>query len=107
MESGVRNREHGAKGIRHRALLFLVFNSLLCALCFVPFVSYCYAASPEEEYQKIQKEIKTHKEKLDKVKNRERSILSDIEKANREISQVEAELRKYRKKLATTESKIS
>jgi septal ring factor EnvC (AmiA/AmiB activator) len=107
MESGAQSREHRAKGIRHKVLLFLVFSSLLCALCFVPFVSYCYAASPEEEYQKIQKDIKTHKEKLDKVKSRERSILSDIEKANREISHVEAELRKYRKKLATTESKIS
>ena len=104
---GAWNTRHEVQGIWNNKLRFLVFNSLLLALCFLLFFSYCYATSPEEEYQKIQKEIKTHREKLEKVKSRERSILSDIEKANREISQVEAELRKYRKKLATTESKIS
>jgi len=107
MERGAQSIEHRAKSIRHNVLYFLVCCPLLIVLCSLPFVSYCYATTPEEEYQKIQKEIKTHKEKLEKVKSRERSILSDIEKANREISQVEAELRKYRKKFATTESKIS
>ncbi|MDI6890533.1 MAG: peptidoglycan DD-metalloendopeptidase family protein [Thermodesulfovibrionales bacterium] len=68
---------------------------------------YCYAATPQEEYKKIQRETKVHKEKLGKVERRERSILADLEKTNRELSMAEAELRKYRKRLTNTESEIS
>ena len=80
---------------------------MLIALCSLHFASFCYAATPHEEYKKIQKEIKTHKEKLEKVKKRESSILTDLEKTNRQLSRVEFELRKYRKRLIETESNIS
>jgi len=70
-------------------------------------LSICYAATPHEEYKRIQKEIDSHKGKLKKVKRRESSILNDIEKTNMQLNIVEAELRKYRKKLMDTESNIS
>ncbi len=71
------------------------------------YASYSYAATPQEEYKKIQGEISKHKEKIEKTKKREYSILSDLEQTNRQLSIVESELRKYRKKLMNTESNIS
>jgi septal ring factor EnvC (AmiA/AmiB activator) len=47
------------------------------------------------------------KEKLEKVKRREHSVLTDIEKVNKDLSQVEAELRRYRRQVRSTESAIS
>lgn len=87
----------------YRLSVFCVLCSVLCAL-FSPF---CYAATPHEEYKKIQREIGEHKGKLEKVKRRESSILADLEDSNKQLNMVEAELRKYRNILRGTESKIS
>jgi septal ring factor EnvC (AmiA/AmiB activator) len=76
-------------------------------LCTLLFASFCYAATPHEEYKKIQREIDEHKGKLEKVKRRESSVLSDLENTNKQLNMVEAELRKYRNILRRTESKIS
>jgi septal ring factor EnvC (AmiA/AmiB activator) len=86
--------------VNHALLSFL-------AVCFLLFASFCYAATPHEEYKRIQKEIDSHKGKLKEVKRRESSILNDLEKTNRQFNIVEAELRKYRKKFMNTESNIS
>ena len=100
-------RGRKAEGRKQRTWSHIFFCSLLIALCSLHFASFCYAATPHEEYKKIQKEIKTHKEKLEKVKKRESSILNDLEMTNRQLSRVEFELRKYRKRLIETESNIS
>ena len=100
-------RGRKAEGRKQRTWSHIFFCSLLIALCSLHFASFCYAATPHEEYKKIQKEIKTHKEKLEKVKKRESSILTDLEMTNRQLSRVEFELRKYRKRLIETESNIS
>ena len=81
-------------------LSLFAFSSLLNA-------SNCFATNPREEYKKMQREIKAHKEKLEKAERRELSILTELENTNKELSLVEAELRKYRKKLKITESEIS
>ncbi|MCJ7482480.1 MAG: hypothetical protein MUO31_05890, partial [Thermodesulfovibrionales bacterium] len=47
-------------------------------ICF-PLPVSCYASSPQDEYKKMQQEIRSQREKLEQVKNRESSILSDIE----------------------------
>ena len=95
--------------MRHRAKSFilLAFVYLLLAISSLHFAFDCYAATPRERHKKIQREIKTHKERLEKVKRRERSILTDLEKINRELSIAKAELRKYRKKLTNIESEMS
>ena len=100
-------RGRKAEGRKQRTWSHIFFCSLLIALCSLHFASFCYAATPHEEYKKIQREIKSHKEKLEKVKKRESSILTDLEMTNRQLSRVEFELRKYRKKLIETESNIS
>ena len=80
---------------------------MLYALCSMLYASYSYAATPQEEYKRIQKEIDSHKGKLEEVKKRESSVLNDLEKTNMHLNIVEAELRKYRKKLMNTESNMS
>jgi septal ring factor EnvC (AmiA/AmiB activator) len=70
------------------------------------FASYCLAATPHEEYKKIQKEIKEHREKLRKLERRESSILSELEATDKELSSAEAELRKYRRILRDNEREI-
>ena len=67
----------------------------------------CFAATPQEEYRKIQKEIKTQKKKLDRAKKRETSILTDLDRINRQLNIVESRLRKYRSELKNTEANIS
>jgi septal ring factor EnvC (AmiA/AmiB activator) len=91
--------------------------SIFCILCFTfcllftvhcsLFTDYGYAATPQEEYKGIQKQIHEHKKKLEKAKRREHSILSELEMTNKQLNDVEAELRKYRKTLSNTELRIA
>lgn len=67
----------------------------------------CHASTPEEKYDKIQKEIKSKRLKLYKAKKRESSILTEIEKINRQLKIVESDLRKYRRRIANIEASIS
>src|SRR4030042_2765706 len=81
-------------------LVSLIFSFFMLA-------ALCYAATPQEEYEKIQKEITIQKKKLEKAKKQEHSVLTDIEDINRQLNLKEAELRKYKKRLVNTESGIS
>jgi septal ring factor EnvC (AmiA/AmiB activator) len=93
-----------------RLSIFCILCFVFCVLCSVHcslFTDYGYAATPQEEYKRIQKEIDSHKGKLEEVKRRESSVLNDLERTNMQLNVVEAELRKYRKKLMNTESNIS
>lgn len=101
------SREQKTENRKQTAWSRIFFCSLLLALYSLHFALFCYAATPHEEYKKIQKEIKKHKEKLEKVKRRESSILNDLEITNKQLSRIESELRKYRKRLIETESNIS
>src|SRR4030043_2195220 len=76
-------------------------------LCTLLFAMDCFAATPQEEYKKMQREIKEHKEKLKGAEKREYSVLSDLEKTNKDLSILEDKLRKYMKKLRDTEKEIS
>ena len=86
---------------------FFAPSFLLLAMCSLLFASFCYSATPQEEYKRIQKQIREHKKKLEKAKRREHSILSDLETTNKHLNDVEAELRKYRKTLSNTEIRIA
>lgn len=86
-------------------------SALVCSLLFIFGVlslpARGFASSPQSEYQKIQKEIKTKKEKLEQVKRRELSILADIEETNKQMKIIENDLQKYRSRLASTGRRIS
>jgi len=81
-------------------LMVSAFSAMLCP-------SFSHASSPHEEYNKIQKEMKTHKEKLESAKRRESSILSDLESTSKQLRDVEDALKKYKHQLSNTESTIA
>lgn len=89
-----------------KSLRYAFLGALIVFTCFA-FNSLCHASSPQDEYKKIQKEIKERKQKLDAAKKRESSILADIENTSKQLNRVERDLRKYRSSLAVTESKIA
>jgi septal ring factor EnvC (AmiA/AmiB activator) len=83
-----------------------VFCVLFSVLFFLSSV-FCYAGTPHEEYRQIQKEIKKQKRKLEAVKKRESSVLTEIELTNKQMKTVERMLHKYKKRLMNTESQIA
>lgn len=105
------SKEQGAKSIEHKwwviHVSFFALCTLLLTLCSLLFAPCSYASTPHEEYKKIQKDIKTHKEKLKETKKRESSILTEIENTNKQLKGAELELKKYKKRLMSTESTIA
>ncbi len=65
------------------------------------------AENPKEQYKKLQKDMDTHKKKIEETKRREHSILEELERTNRDLGSMETELRKYRKRLRITEGEIN
>ncbi len=61
---------------------------------------------PRDKYRKIEKEIKSHKEEIEKTKKREHSVLEEIDNIGRKLDSSEAEMRKLRKQRRKTESDI-
>jgi murein hydrolase activator len=90
----------------HKLLYCSTFGALIAFAC-IAFASICNASTPQDEYKKIQKDIKIQKQKIEAAKRRESSILTDIENTNKQLNKVERDLRKYRSSLAVTESKIA
>ena len=66
-----------------------------------------FAAKPQDEYREIQKRIKEQKKKLDRAKKKESSILTDLDRINRQLTIVESRLRKYKSELKNTEYNIA
>ncbi len=83
-------------------LVFLVLCFLLLA-----YTSSLFAANPQAEYKKIKKEIREQKKKIEKVERRERSILTELEETGKDLSTVQGDLRKYRRRLKNTEAQIA
>jgi len=90
-----------------RPIPFTAGLCLLFALCSLHFALYCSASTPHEEYKKMQREINAHKRKLEEVKRRESSVLTDIEDINKQLDTAESDLRKYKNRLANTEGRIA
>ncbi len=76
---------------------------LLFALVFSPPCASA-AETPKERYQRIQKELEVHKEKLEHAKSREHSVLEDLDRVSRRLSEIESDLRRQQKRLGQTES---
>ncbi len=96
-----------SRGGTYTAWVCPVFFLALYVLCSMPYSEFCYAGAANEEYRKIQKEIKKQKQKIEEIKKTESSVLTDIENTNKQLKDVENNLRKYRSKLSETESGIS
>ena len=93
--------------LRRMNLLFCAFALLLLFTDTAVHAENQQAATDaKEEYKKIQKEIDTHREKIEKTKKLEHSILEELDRTNMALNHVQAELRKYREKLRVTENEI-
>lgn len=65
------------------------------------------AATPEEEYRKLQEKLQEHNRKLGETLRIESSLLSELEDVNRKIGKVEVDLRKYRAALHKAETEVA
>ena len=85
------------------AVLLLIAAALLCASTPARADD---AADSEREYQELKNKIESNEKQLNIYKGVESSTLDDIEKANRELSAISRELRKYRSTLTDTGQRI-
>ena len=92
---------------RVKPAILSLFSCFLFFTLFSISVSCPAASSPQDEFKKIQRDIKAQKEKLEQVRKRESSILTEIEQTNKQLKVVESDLRKYKIRLANTEARIS
>ena len=106
MKQRVKSRPKKKQRREIRRVFSIVFCVLLI-LCPLLRAGSCYAGTANEEYRKIQKEIKKQKEKIEEIRKHESSILTDIEDANKQLKEVESDLRKYKNRLSDTESGIA
>lgn len=64
------------------------------------------AGNPKEEYHKVQKEMEKRKEKLEQARRREHSVLGELDRVNKSLNSVTAELKKHQQHIRETESQI-
>ena len=79
----------------------------LAVVLLLLFPSVSSTANPDEEFKKIQEQIREQKKKLSETLLRESSVLDELDTVNVHLSKVEADLRKYRKIMRHTESEIA
>ncbi len=108
---------HSARCKRHNALLrnsrffmllglFLLGSIVLpCSRSF-PGAPDARAERPQEEYKRIQKNIRTHKQKLESVKKKEQSVLEELRKTTSELNDIQGHLSAQRDKLKRMNSNI-
>ncbi len=78
---------------------------LILFLLFLPTPS--FSVTRAEKYQKIKKEIKAHKVKLQRAKKKERSIVEDIGKLDRESDKITNKIKTKRKEIKGMNVKMS
>jgi len=99
----------GARSLRHLTWYTAI---LLFSLSWSPFSGIFFpkivlAEDAKEQYQKLQKEMDTRRQRLEQAKKRERSILEDLDNANKSLTTIETELRKQQQRMKQTESEIT
>lgn len=96
------------RGQRNRkSISFSAGCTLLFFLCSFVCSPDCSAGTVQEEYKKIQKEIRKQKHKIEEIKKYETAVTTDIDAINKQLRVTEASLQKYRSKLSDTEMGIA
>ncbi len=90
-----------------KSFLLSIISPVVLVILSMFIASPVSAATPQDEYRDIQKRIKEQKKKLDRAKKRESSILTDLDRINRQLNIVESRLRKYKLELKNTEYDIA
>lgn len=84
------------------AVFFLVLSSLFSFLAYAAF-----AQNSQDEYKRIQKDLKTHKKKLESVKKIEKSVIEDLRKTNAELNEIETQLKTQKEKIKKIQNNIA
>ena len=63
--------------------------------------------TPEQEYDKVRERLSQEKKRLGEARERERSVLGELDAVNMKLTIVESDLRKFRKNLKQTEASIA
>ncbi|MCX8030483.1 MAG: DUF6523 family protein [Thermodesulfovibrionales bacterium] len=87
--------------------LFLFFFVLKVAISFFLTNPTLAAKNMQEEYRKVQEEMKIQKKKLESTKKTEKKVLEDIKKLNSEILEIEKNLESQRSKIANIRENIN
>jgi septal ring factor EnvC (AmiA/AmiB activator) len=87
----------------------MVINKIKPSLIFLLilfFISTSSANNPKEEYKKIQKDITTHKKKLESAKKIERSLIEELKKTNAELNDIEAQIQLQKNRIKKIQENI-
>ena len=96
----------GPRVFMQLTLFLLVFSvQLPCNRSFLD-ATVARAERPQEEYRRIQKDIKTHKRRLESVKKKEQSVLEELRKTTSELNEIELQLTAQRNKIKRLNSNI-
>ncbi len=85
------------------SLLFLVISAILLWLFFNDSVN---ARNPQEEYKKIQEQMKIQKKKLERVRKTEKNIIEELRKLHLELTEINNMLEKQRAKIKELQNNI-
>ncbi len=80
---------------------------LALACCVLLSFVTAYAQNPQEEYQRIQKDLRSHQKKLESTKRAERSVLEDLNKTATALSTAEKQLTAQREKIKRIRQKVA
>jgi septal ring factor EnvC (AmiA/AmiB activator) len=84
--------------------MYLAAVLVLALIC--PSLSAASSSSREREYEVLQQKLAEERKKLSEARERERSVLNELDDVNMKLTSVELELRKSLKSLKQTESAI-
>jgi septal ring factor EnvC (AmiA/AmiB activator) len=84
----------------------MLLAAVLVVALICPSLSAAASLSPEQEYNKVKERLSEEKKRLGEARERERSILNELDTVNLKLTNVETDLRKFRKNLKQTEAAI-
>jgi len=86
--------------------LLLTAYFLLFAFLLTSPISLVYAANPKKDLSEVERKLKQKKQEVKETIEQEKSILSEIDRINKNIRKIQGEINTYEKRISQTESDI-
>jgi len=86
--------------------LLLTAGLLLFTFLFTPLFSLVHAANPRKDLSEVERKLKQKKQQVKEAIEKEKSILSEIDRINKNIRKIQGEMNTYEKRISQTESDI-